>query len=244
MWSNDECPDLDPIRILFAYLYVIGWKGGSLFPSFEELDDPPADGVYVTKLSEEDLYESLKHIFNKVLKHEEKLGSHTGRKSAYLFAAMQGCRSVASMMEAADHECPKVALRYLQDAEAIMEVNCVFDDPKQRVGTWRSPHSAGGENAVLAAAPGSEFHRPLPQLVIGFIENLVGISPAHRQCRQPKFVFEQVVQWRKPQQDASRQLADQLCHISEDRTNTIMNCVAQMVNSAVLDERKRAHADM
>jgi hypothetical protein len=166
LWSNDTCPDIDPVRILLAYLYCIGWKGGTLFPSVAELGDPPANGIYTTTMEEGDLYSMLKVLWEQVLRRTEKLGSQTARKTGYLFAALMGCKSVASMMEAADHDCPKVVLRYLQDAESIMEINHCFNDPKQRVGLWRSPFCRGGENTVASCAPGAEFQCPLPHVSI------------------------------------------------------------------------------
>ena len=243
LWSNDQCPDIDPIRILLAYLYVIGWKGGNLFPSFAELANPPADGVYKTHLDENELYKSLNEIYQNVLKRKEKLGSHTGRKTGYLFACMQGCKDVSSIMAAADHECPKVALRYLRDAEALKEISFCFNDPKQQVGIWRTPHSAGGENAVISVAEGARHQRPLPELVVGFIELRVGIPPNHTRRFEPQYVYDQVLQWRKPHDDPSRQLSHHLHHISEDRRHLIMNCVGQIMITAADRAKQDARAE-
>ena len=245
MWSNDDCPDLDPVRILLAYIYVIGWKGGNLFPSFDELrrPQPPPNGVYTTKLGDADMYATLNKIYKDVLHREETLGCHTGRKTGYLFACMQGCTDTLSIMNAADHSCPKIAKTYIRDAEAIAAVNRCFNDPNQRVGTWRNPHSAGGENSVLATAQGAEHHRPLWKLAVGFIEQRVGISPAHPHHRHPKFVFDSVMRWRKPREDATRQLEFQLEHISEDRSQVIMNCVGQIVHQAVDRATRAVHAE-
>jgi hypothetical protein len=148
LWGDDECPDIDVKCLLLAYLYVINWKGGSLFPSKEELENPPEDGVYKTFLSKDDLYHTLDDIFTGVLKREDKLGAHTSRKSGYLFGKMCGAISTMTLMMAAFHDCHEVAQHYCWDAEAIMEVNRVFNDPKQCVGTWKSPHCEGDENAV------------------------------------------------------------------------------------------------
>jgi hypothetical protein len=243
LWSNDQCPDIDPVRILLAYLYVIGWKGGTLFPSFPELDNPPADGVYKTHLDETQLYQSLNEIYQNVLKREEHLGCHTGRKTGYLFACLQGCKDVATIMAAADHECPKVALGYLRDAEALKEILRCYNDPRQQVGNWRNPHSAGGENAVHAVAEGAKHQRPLPELVVGFIENRVRIPLNHPRRLEPQYVYSQVIQWRKPGVNPSRELAIHLQDISQDRIHAITNCVGQMVNAAVTRAEDDARAE-
>ena len=206
LWGDDKCADVDLKRLLLAYLYVIKWKGGTLFPSKEELANPPQDGIYKTHLAEKDLYESLGYIFKNVLKRNDKLGSHTGRKTGYLFGLLRGALGYFSLMLAADHDCPAVAKRYCRDAEAIMEVNRVFNDPKQQLGPWRSPHCSGDENAARSAAPGANFQKPLPELVRGFIEVRVGISPTDPRCYQPKYVYSRVIQWRKPGVNPVREL--------------------------------------
>lgn len=207
LWSNHEAPDLDPVRMLMAHLYCIGWKGGSLFPSFEELENPPSDGVYKTKLEEDDLYGTLNPIYRDILKRLERLGTHTGRKTAYLWAALMGQREVAAMMLAGHHKCPKVVAGYIQDALSIIHVCECFNDSKQKLGTtWHSPFSLGGENAQLATAPGAQWQKPMPEIVVGFIETVVGISPLHPQSREPQYVYDQVLQWRKPKTDPAQAL--------------------------------------
>ena len=80
-----------------------------MFPSFEELDNPPPDGIYKTTLEEKDLYDTLKPIYKDVLHRSEKLGVHCTRKTGYLFAVLGGCSDIAKMMLAAHHLCPKVS---------------------------------------------------------------------------------------------------------------------------------------
>jgi len=207
LWSNDEAPDLDPVRHLLAHLWIIGWKGGSLFPSFEELANPPADGICKTKMTEDDLCSILMPICKDVLEREEKLGSHTARKTGHLFAALMGCTHVAFMMLGANHKCPKVAKDCIQDAMGIVQVCNTFNDRSQKVGAmWRSPHSLGGENAVLTAQPGAQWQKPLAETVEGFITSVVGISVNHTQCRKPVHVHERVSKWRKNLNDPSRSL--------------------------------------
>ena len=43
-------PLLCPIRHLEAYIYLIHWKGGPLFPGENELQNPPLDGIYTTSI--------------------------------------------------------------------------------------------------------------------------------------------------------------------------------------------------
>lgn len=41
--QDDDCPDLCGVRNLLGHLHCIGWKGGCLFPSCEEIVNPPSD---------------------------------------------------------------------------------------------------------------------------------------------------------------------------------------------------------
>jgi hypothetical protein len=61
IWGDDTYPDMDIKRHLLAHLYIIGWQGGYLFPSHEELRNPPADGIYKTFITEEQLYRWVKN---------------------------------------------------------------------------------------------------------------------------------------------------------------------------------------
>ena len=212
MWGDDVCPDIDVKRLLLAHLHIIGWKGGCLFPSKEELANPPINGVYQTCMDEPGLLAVLGKLFVDVLKRDDKLGSHTARKSGYLLGLLRGAPSLLSLMTAADHISIKVAMRCLRDAEAMLNVNRVFNDPKQQVGAWRSPHCAGDENAARSAAPGSQFQKPLPDIVKGFIQQRVGIHPQHPKAREVSYVYQQVVAWRKAGNNPTQDLQVRLCN--------------------------------
>ena len=150
MWGDDDCPDVDINRILLAFLYAIGWKGGALFPSRAEIDDPPVDGIYKTHMTENELYTALQHLQKDVLKRKDKLVSHAGRKTGYLFGSIRGA-SVLSLKQDADHESYEVVQRYARDALATMEVNRSFQDPEQSSDLTRQ-HIAAGTRRLSARA--------------------------------------------------------------------------------------------
>jgi hypothetical protein len=133
LWSKNDCPDLDPVRMLLAFLHIIGWKGGVLFPSFKELKNPPSDGIYKHHMTEGELYMALAPIYQKILGRTERLATHTTRKSGYLWAVLSGCHCVTLLMMAACHKCPKVATLYIQDAHGIAELNNLYGNPANRV---------------------------------------------------------------------------------------------------------------
>jgi hypothetical protein len=208
-------------RHLLAYLYVIGWKGGYLFPSMDELYNPPADGKYKTMMTESTLYSSLKDIFTEVLRRADKLGSHCARKTAYLFGTMRGAL-LEMLMLAADHDCWAVALRYFKDSESIMQINRVYREPTQALGLWKNPHCSGDETCRIVLSPGTKWQKPLPELAVGFIEIIIGINPNDPQGRQPKYVCDKVVAWMHP---GKKPIDELLVSLQTNRANVLMASV-------------------
>lgn len=228
MWGDDEYPDIDSKRHLMAFLYSIGWKGGFFFPQRSEIDTPPADGVYRTCITDCELYEQLNYIRDTVLRRQDKLSSHSGRKSGY-FRGFAGGANVYQQMQAADHDSYEVAERYAKDAETVATINKVYQDPRQNVGTWNSPYCCGDETSVIASQPGREWQVPLSELVTGFMEVTVGVDPNHPQRRQPKFLVEKTMEWRS-HSNPHDQLAQHLREIGTDRTQEIKACFGLIMN--------------
>ena len=242
IWGDDDYPDIDLKRHLLGYLYCLGWKGGSLFPTKKEIEKPPKDGIYKTFMTEDELYDALKYVFKTVLKREDKLTTHTGRKSGYLWNRIRGADS-KSLMTAAAHDIYEVAVRYAKDCDSLMEVNHVFADPAQRLGTFKSCYCAGEETSVRITAPGVQYQRPIEELVVGFMEEKVGISPSDPQCRHPRVVMEKLCQFTKVT-SSMQTLQKHLEHISEDKTRDIMACVTTIRADAQTAGRlqaERAH---
>jgi len=232
IWGDDAHADVDLKRNLLGYLYAIGWKGGYLFPAQDELKNPPTDGVYKSCLSEDDLYRSLKYLFHTVLKRTDKLTSHSGRKSGYLWNRIRGA-DAAQLMQAADHDCYEVACRYAKDCDAIKEVHAVFNDPNQGLGSFKSCYCAGEDSAVDSAAPGAQYQVPLPDLVVGFIENRVGIMPTDKRRFHPSYIMQRVTQWEKPTNPLDS-LKGHLKDVSQDKTQSIINCVHSLVGETAV----------
>ena len=51
LWTDDECPEFCPVRLLLVYGHLTKIQGGFLFPSELELLNPPLNGVFVTQIS-------------------------------------------------------------------------------------------------------------------------------------------------------------------------------------------------
>ena len=76
-----------PVRALVIYLYLIGWKGGYIFPPSEELQNPPSDGIYKTHIDNDDRFlDDFKAVCQTTLPSrtpELKIGGETFRKTYY-----------------------------------------------------------------------------------------------------------------------------------------------------------------
>lgn len=118
-----------------------------------------------------------------------------------------------------------------------MEVNKVYQDPRQALGPFRSPHCLGDETAVKANAPGAKWKVPLPELVTGFIEKVVGISPSDPERRHPKYLCSKVLLWQQPA-DAQKELIKHLKHVSVDKTRAIMNCFTEILRTEIEKVRR------
>lgn len=241
IWGDDACPDLDLKRHLMAYLYCIKWKGGYLFPSQDEINNPPQDGVYKTCLSEHDLYKSLEFIFTNILGRKDKLTVHTGRKTGYLFAFLRGGKWVFAM-QAADHESVAVAQRYMKDAQSIVQVNACFRDPAQNLGEWRNPFCGGDETAARASRPGSQWRKALPELVQDFMHQQIGVLPTDPRRYEPFYLSQKILDWRTPD-DPYLTIHATLRDFSRDRSQEIVSSVLQIETQARQQGRKNGRLE-
>ena len=231
IFGDDQTPDLDLKRHLLAFLYCIGWKGGFLFPTAAELDNPPADGVYKTCIDETTLVDSLKELFKTICKREDKLNSHCGRKTGYLFACLRGATMEQAMLAAA-HKVVETAKKYMRDAEALATIMRRTEDSKQQLGEWQSPYCANGEETGMrATAPMAKYQCTLKELVVGFMEERIGIDPRDPRARFPNYVMEKLVEYQKVK-SPSQEMKEHLRDVAEDKTNKVLACAHQMQGQA------------
>jgi hypothetical protein len=193
---------MDLVRHLLAYIYMIGWKGGYLFPTSKEMANPPVDGVYKTCISAKELRAEVGKILVAVLGCSSyKLAHNFTQTTAYLIAIFRsvGPPNMGAITQAAGHSNDSDRFRYSRDAETIkhcMSFGKRRDDEK--LGPWMTPYWDGGAKALADAATGAQFHKPLPEIARGFVEELVKIDPSDPQCRNPISLFARVRQWRRP----------------------------------------------
>lgn len=99
LWRDDENPEFCPVRAVLIYLAAANLSGGCLFPRYEDLEDHHVDKDSAAKSFEHSVtYGYIRTELKKAIDscfggdehafpvHECKVGTHTMRKTAYLFA--------------------------------------------------------------------------------------------------------------------------------------------------------------
>ena len=115
-----------PVLALQTYIYMIGIKKGHLFPTDAELSKPPADGDYKTYQKYATMLARLKRLFTKMTGDPNGWGTHTLRKTAYLFGIWQifshnpnaGADAFKLIMDSARHHDVNSAKKYEMDARS------------------------------------------------------------------------------------------------------------------------------
>jgi hypothetical protein len=118
--------ELCPVTHLLTYIYLIGYKGGHLFPTDSELSNRPIDGIYKTYRVYDDVLLELKTTFSDILDVDSKeYGTHTLRKTAYVFAlwSMNAFTDTNFLlvMASARHKDPTTAQLYAKGARLALE---------------------------------------------------------------------------------------------------------------------------
>ena len=140
LWTDDECPEFCPVRLLLVYIYVSKIKGGFLFPSEAELNNPPSDGIFVTQVSYGVMRERVASLVKDVLGlsgESFKVGLHLLRKTAYLFG-IWGNADVATLAKSAQHKCIDTSNGYACNAALIKVHTTIQNNNLNHVKQWKS----------------------------------------------------------------------------------------------------------
>jgi hypothetical protein len=161
IWADHECPFFCPIRHLLFWMKISKIKSGYLFPSYERLngemtkDDWDGNNSQPSEIETGEAMDTehegfvisyntfqarLVGILRSLLNPKERpgpWGTHTLRKTAYLFA-IWGKGELADIKNAARHNTLKNAEKYYQDARALYDIDQVGENLFQTiVPRWR-----------------------------------------------------------------------------------------------------------
>ena len=230
LFRDNECPDLDPVRNLLGHLHCIGWRGGYLFPSQEEITNPPDDGIYKTHMSKDSLMSVLNHIYKEALGRDDKLGTHTFRKSGYLFGRIGGGKKEEIML-AADHTAYKVSDLYDRGTHAMAVLSEHDFSGVNKVGKFVNPSCIPSEAYKRINAVHKKHQKPLRQLADLFVVGVCGADsrgPNHRNPRHVTRVLDRWFQFSTPYETYNNIVSN----FSGQAMRTLRGCVDHMIRLA------------
>lgn len=181
MWFDHELPEFCPVRHLLAWLKMSGIREGFFFPDYNYLDkeitkNPKWDGSCDSRIAYADVLSAWKNLCGQLLDREGKFGSHSGRKTAYLFGVWGGAED-SDLMLCARHKTLKNALTYKRDAAfllALAKEN--MPDFHLRTPKWKSLYCENHQLARVVNTACRAFFKPLDQLATIFVEDKLGFK--------------------------------------------------------------------
>jgi hypothetical protein len=123
LWPDAEMPEFCPIVHLLAYVYLTGTASGYLFPKREYLESPPDNGIIGEgmQIQYNAFQDRYKALCKKFVLRKGPFGTHSSRKTSYLFAVWGGGQE-SEMMQCARHKTVTNALKYKRDATFLLNI--------------------------------------------------------------------------------------------------------------------------
>lgn len=230
VFPNDVYPEFCVKRTLLWYIKTFNIQSGYLFPSFAQLDDCYRNGIpvqcHTQPLSYDSFNSTLKKLIVGVLGKDKKLftvGSHTLRKTGYLFAVWgyyEGQSNpqvdmpplaLAEISVNARHQSVKHAATYQRDAATLFRLSKEERNHRQnQVGPYQSTVLFPGSHGT-GVTPSTPYQKPLPLLAQWYYEVELGMGtrPLDRAhpCRLLTISF-----LRKPEDSSPPALLTDLAH--------------------------------
>jgi hypothetical protein len=255
LWADDDNPEFCPVRHLLIYLFLTGIKSGLLFP---DLSKPRPNGHSTHSLP----YKTISRSFKKVISHvvpqyvedneeggEEderpttgvmKFGTHTARKTAYVFAVFGG-GALHDIMECARHKSEENAKKYRKQAMTLYNIHILQQNTgENNVSKWRSNFlDASTVQARSINSPSTPHTAPIHELARRFVCELMGIHPSHRYIESPVFMSQQVITFKPTFGTADKIKVITNRPWNENAGKEVLALSNILARELVQDERKR-----
>lgn len=204
LFSDKEYPEFCPISHLLVYLAWSGIKSGYMFPSRRDTDFGQSEGETPTAHVEQhwmysDWLTELRQKYLYVLKrpvNRGSLGTHTLRKTGYLFAVwgvlrMLGVKThervmnmaklpdlqLGNILKSARHKTLGNAATYQKDChtQLCMVLRERYSEI-HAVGSWDCCFIETLDTARTITLPSKPYQKPLPELAIFFVEKILDLK--------------------------------------------------------------------
>ena len=190
VWANDAHPDICPVRHLLLYIALSGRTHGYLFPAPGSSSSDNTPYPYPEFLQ---TMKDLSYVHLGKNPDECKLGTHTLRKTGYLFAiwGLLKCNiievdstrheitdkvTMAMIMKSARHTSLKNAATYLQDAPALYEFAKRTNNlHRNETGPFHDIHVETHSCYYGMLLKYKKFQGPLPFISKWYLTNYLGL---------------------------------------------------------------------
>ena len=161
LWADHDIPQLCPIRHLMAYLNITGVTTGFIFAK--------ADGDHISY----DKYQSdFTNVCEMLIERNGPFGTHSCRKTAYLFAVWGGGEE-ADIMTSARHKTMSNAVKYKKDAMYLLHLAKANDlNFASIVAKWKPILCSNVQMGRTINKKGSRAMKMLSKLAANFVLNL------------------------------------------------------------------------
>jgi hypothetical protein len=191
LFKDDECSEFCPIRHLLVYLAKTGIKKGLLFPVIKSKST-----VSTKAIRYEDWLNGMKRLLCNVLNREidnGKLGTHTLRKTGYLFAIWGVLRflgynrenmgtnipsvpelALANILKSARHKTIANACTYARDsATHLAMVNRERFSEQHTVSPWESIFLLAMDTAYTITSASRVFQKDIPDMAVYYVTKIL-----------------------------------------------------------------------
>jgi hypothetical protein len=191
LFSDNKYPELCPNRPFLVYLYLIGWKGGNIFPTSKEICDPPADGIYKTTICHSVLNQHLQSLCKTVLikRSNMMIGCQTWRKTGYCVAIFGEADCDDLKMSARHSQKSKDSPSYSKDAAGSYQLQLDNPNPLNFVRKWSNITVQSTGNAEVMAALSGSVHKTLAELPEYFVHDILQIPKKHPKAKDVHFLL-------------------------------------------------------
>ena len=161
LWADNEVPQMCPIRHLLAYIYLADIKNGFLYPGSDQ-----------GHISYDQYQSEFQSVCEMIIGRSGPFGTHSGRKTAYLFAVWGG-GSDADIMLSARHKTVTNAMKYKRDASYLLHLAQANDlNFASIVSKWRSIFVANVQMGRKVTKIESREIESLSEFAVNFVYKL------------------------------------------------------------------------
>ena len=235
LWIDEECPEFCPVSILLSYIHCSGIKSGFLFPSEEELLNPPDNGDFVTQLKSNIAMTRMNKIAKQVAGLDNfQFQKCTFRRTGYLFGRWGG-GAIEMLASTARHISRNTAQLYVKDADVHHELCLLHNNSNHlnKVCTFRPNSLKATGNAIYLNLPSMKFKADLPEAAERYITNQLQIPKSHSSYRSPLYLCTLALRYVRPQ-TANERLETFLKKVPEDCREPLRQHVNSVVQQGVM----------